>query len=193
MKPSAEFAVLASITLVTLGLPGGASGKPAGRPARDIYSFSVRSIDGKSVPLSEFRGRTLLIVNTASKCGFTPQYESLEQLYDRYRDKGFEVLAFPANNFLNQEPGTHREIREFCTTKYGVTFSLFEKISVKGRNIAPLYAWLTRDSGFPGNIEWNFTKFLVGPDGRVVARFGSRTDPLSPEITRRLEETLATK
>ncbi len=137
------------------------------------------------------RGRTLLIVNTASRCGFTPQYTSLEALYQRYKGRGFEILAFPANNFRGQEPGTNAEIKEFCSLKYRTTFPLFEKISVKGKDIAPLYAYLTRESGHPGGISWNFAKFLVGPDGRVVARYDPATDPLDQNVTKRIESSLA--
>jgi len=164
-----------------------ASGPKGGRVQQaGIYSFTMKTIDGKDRPLSDYRGRALLIVNTASKCGFTPQYQAMEALYQRYREQGLEVLAFPANNFMNQEPGTNQQIRDFCTTKYDVTFPLFAKISVKGKDIHPLYAWLTRESGFPGDIKWNFNKFLVDPSGKVVARYDSGTDPLSPGLVRQL-------
>lgn len=165
-----------------------------GRPVSDsIHQFKVRTIDGKDRSLSEYGGKALLVVNTASRCGFTPQYKSLEALYEKYRERGFEVLAFPANNFMGQEPGTDSEIATFCETKYRTTFPLFSKISVKGDDMAPLYAWLTKTSGFPGDIGWNFTKFLVGPDGKVVARFDSRTDPLDRKLVSKLEETLPAK
>lgn len=160
---------------------------------RRLYDFTVRTSDGAEAPLSAYRGKTLLIVNTASRCGFTPQYEGLEALYRRYQDRGFVVLAFPANNFMGQEPGTDAEIQTFCTTKYATTFPVFAKISVRGRGIAPLYAWLTKDSGFPGAIPWNFTKFLVGPDGKVVSRFDPATDPLSKDVTTALEAVLPGK
>jgi glutathione peroxidase len=167
-------------------------GSPGNRPvSHGLYDFNVRTIDGSEKPLADFRGKTLLIVNTASHCGFTPQYDALEALYRKYSARGFEVLAFPANDFMGQEPGTNAEIQSFCTTKYNTTFPLFAKISVRGRNMAPLYAWLTKDSGFPGNIPWNFTKFLVGPDGRVVARFDPATSPLSKDVTEPLEGLLA--
>jgi glutathione peroxidase len=132
----------------------------------------------------------VLVVNTASKCGLTPQYEGLETLYERYRGRGFEVLAFPANDFLGQEPGTNEEIAEFCTTRFSTSFPLFAKIHVKGEEIAPLYAWLTRDSGHPGEIEWNFAKFLVGPDGRVIARFHPDVEPLDPDLVAKVEAAL---
>lgn len=192
------------LTVVTMGLAGAPlvlEASPAHRPAapatgdrsmsHSIHDFRVATIDGEQKSLADYRGRTLLIVNTASRCGFTPQYTSLEALYQRYKDRGFEILAFPANNFMGQEPGTNAEIKEFCSLKYRTTFPLFEKISVKGKDIAPLYAYLTRDSGHPGGISWNFAKFLVGPDGRVVARFGPATDPLDERITQRIESLLA--
>ncbi len=156
-----------------------------------VYDFTVRTIDGTEQSLENYRGKTLLIVNTASKCGFTPQYTSLERLYETYHDRGFEVLAFPANNFGAQEPGTNEQIQKFCTTTYSTSFPLFAKINVRGSKMAPLYTWLTQDSGFPGAISWNFTKFLVGPDGRVVARFGPRTDPMDRQVTTTLEATLS--
>ena len=167
---------------------GGAKAMP-----QSVYDFSMHTADGRERSLADFRGKTLLIVNTASKCGFTPQYESLEKLYERYRGRGFEILAFPANNFLNQEPGTDTEIQGFCQLHYKTQFPVFAKISVKGRDIAPLYAWLTRDSGFAGDIPWNFTKFLVGPDGRVVARFAPPVDPLDAKVTAPLEGLLTSR
>ena len=160
---------------------------------RTIYDYSLPTIDGGERSLSEFRGDVLLIVNTASRCGFTPQYAALEMLYRRYQQHGFEVLAFPANNFMNQEPGSDTEIKNFCTLRYDVSFPLFSKISVKGKDIAPLYAYLTTDSAFPGAIGWNFTKFLVARDGRVVARFDSRTDPADRKVTEAIEAALAQK
>jgi len=165
-----------------------------GRPmTHDLYDFRVRTIEGAEKSLADYRGRVLLIVNTASRCGFTPQYASLERIYREYRDRGFEVLAFPANNFMNQEPGTDEEIKSFCTVRYDTSFPLFAKISVKGRDIAPLYAHLTRESPFPGAIGWNFTKFLVARDGSVVARFDSRTDPADRKVKEAIESELARK
>lgn len=173
-------------------LPALATAVPhAAGPA--LYGFTVRTIDGADTSLAAWRGKTLLIVNTASRCGFTPQYEALEALYKRYAARGFVVLAFPANNFMAQEPGTDAEIQQFCTTKYATTFPIFAKISVRGRHIAPLYAWLTQQSGFPGAIPWNFAKFLVSPEGRVVARFEPATDPLSKDVTAPLEALLPTE
>ncbi len=156
-----------------------------------VHDFEVTTIDGARKSMKDYRGLTLLVVNTASRCGFTRQYESLEALQQKYGKRGFTVLAFPANDFLGQEPGTDAEIQKFCSTRYRTTFPLFAKIHVKGRQIAPLYRHLTRDSAFPGPIGWNFTKFLVAPDGRVVARFDSATDPLDPRVTAPLETLLA--
>lgn len=158
-----------------------------------LFDFTMKTVDGVEQPLSAFKGQVVLVVNTASKCGFTPQYAGLEELYEKYRDRGFVVLAFPANNFLWQEPGTDPEIKQFCTSKYHVTFPIFSKISVKGSDIAPLYRWLTTQEGFAGAITWNFNKFLIGPDGRIVARFGSRVDPVSAELTSKLKTILPKK
>ena len=156
-----------------------------------IYDFTATTIDGREEGLVKFRGKTLLIVNTASLCGYTPQYKGLEELYQKYRDRGFLVLAFPANNFKEQEPGGNDDIKKFCELKYQITFPLFAKISVKGDDIHPLYRYLTTGSRFPGEISWNFNKFLVDPAGTVVARFDSATEPQGPEITKAMEEILA--
>jgi glutathione peroxidase len=160
-------------------------------PLSSIYDFTLNDIDGNPVPLSRYRGKTLLIVNTASFCGNTPQYTDLQTLHERYRSKGFEVLAFPANNFGQQEPGSDAEIKGFCLTKYSVTFPLFSKISVKGADKHPLYRYLTEKSAFPGEVEWNFQKYLVDPKGAVAARYHHRTKPLSEEVIRDIEQTLA--
>lgn len=167
--------------------------KEASAEEGKLYGFKVQTIDGKSVSLSDYKGKTLLIVNTASRCGFTPQYNGLEKLYTAYKDKGFEILGFPANNFMGQEPGTDEEIKKFCDLKYKVTFPMFSKISVKGKDIHPLYQYLTQESGFKGDIRWNFNKFLVSPEGKVLARFGSRTEPLARELIEKLEPALLKK
>jgi glutathione peroxidase len=164
----------------------------ASKPA-SLYDFTMDDIDGKPVNLSEFKGKVLLVVNTASFCGNTPQYADLETIYEQYRDKGFEVLAFPANNFGQQEPGTNEEIKGFCLTRYGVSFPLFSKISVKGPDKHPLYRYLTEQSPFPGEVEWNFQKYLVDRSGNVVGRFHHRTKPLSPEIVQEVERVLAAR
>ena len=162
---------------------------------KTIYSFVAKDIGGKERSLSEFAGRALLIVNVASKCGFTPQYKGLQSLYERYRERGFEILAFPANDFLGQEPGTDADIKSFCSLNYGVTFPMFSKISVKGKGIHPLYAFLTgRETNpkFEGKIRWNFSKFLVDRAGNVVDRFDSKDDPMGDRIPRAVEAALDT-
>jgi glutathione peroxidase-family protein len=159
----------------------------------NIYSFSAKDIDGNARSLSEFSGKVLLVVNVASKCGFTPQYKNLQTLYMRFKQRGFEILGFPANNFGHQEPGTEAEIKSFCSLTYGVTFPMFSKISVKGKDIDPLYEFLTNketNPAFPGKITWNFNKFLVDRTGAVVARFDSKDDPLGDKIPRKVGEIL---
>jgi glutathione peroxidase len=147
-----------------------------------VYDYKAKSLDGRDVPLSDYQGKVLLIVNTASKCGFTPQYAGLEELYKAYQDKGLTVLGFPCNQFGRQEPGTAAEIGAFCTTNYGVTFPMFEKIDVNGGNAHPLWRYLKDEKpGLLGtkSIKWNFTKFLVDRAGKVVKRFGSNDKPAS--------------
>lgn len=156
----------------------------------DLYSMDVETITGETVSLSQYKGKALLIVNTASKCGFTGQYAGLQKLYETYRDQGFEVLGFPSNDFLKQEPGSNEEIQSFCTLNYGVSFPMFGKISVKGKAQHPLYAWLTAHPEYGGKISWNFNKFLISPDGQVVARFGSRTKPDDPKLIQAIEDVL---
>lgn len=156
-----------------------------------LYDFTLDDIDGKPVSLSRYKGKVLLLVNTASFCGNTPQYTDLETMYEKYRERGLEVLAFPANNFGQQEPGTNAEIKGFCLTKYSVSFPLFSKISVKGSDKHPLYQYLTEKSPFPGEVEWNFQKYLVDRSGHVVGRFHHRTKPLSPEIVGQVERALS--
>jgi len=158
-----------------------------------VYQFKVESIDGKAVSLEEYRGKVLFIVNVASKCGFTYQYEGLEALYKRYKDKGFVILGFPANDFKKQEPGTNAEIKEFCRLNYGVTFPMFSKITVVGRDMHPLYDYLTSkktNPEFSGKITWNFNKFLIGTDGKILARFGSRDKPESAKVIEAIEKAL---
>ena len=157
---------------------------------QSVHDFTMTTIDGAPQSLSAYKGKVLLIVNTASRCGFTPQYKGLEALYEQYKDKGFEVLGFPANNFMGQEPGSNEEIKQFCALKFKTTFPLFAKISVGGNDINPLYAFLTKQPGAEGSITWNFNKFLVGKDGKVIARFGSKTDPQDPELISVLEKAL---
>ncbi len=159
--------------------------------APSVYDFTMDDIDGNPVSLSQYRGKVLMLVNTASFCGNTPQYSDLEKMYETYQEKGFEILAFPANNFGQQEPGSNQEIKSFCFTKYSLTFPLFSKISVKGSDKHPLYQYLTEQSPFPGEVEWNFQKYLVDRSGNVVARYHHRTKPLADDIVRDLERTLA--
>ncbi len=156
-----------------------------------VYDFTLNDIDEKPVSLSQFKGKVLLLVNTASFCGNTPQYTDLEKMYEQYREKGFEILAFPANNFGQQEPGTNAEIKTFCFTKYSLSFPLFSKISVKGTDKHPLYRYLTEQSPFPGEVEWNFQKYLVDRSGKVIARYPHRTKPSAPEVVQDLERLLA--
>jgi glutathione peroxidase len=161
--------------------------------ASSVYEFTMNSIDGQPMPLAKFEGKVMLIVNVASKCGFTPQYEGLEAVYEKYKDQGLVIVGFPANNFMAQEPGTNEEIKTFCSTKYNVKFPLYSKISVKGDDKAPLYQFLTDTSANPktgGEIKWNFTKFLVDRNGKVIARFESPVKPDSPEVTAAIEKAL---
>jgi len=162
--------------------------------ADSLYDIPLKDIDGKDTSLKPYAGKVLLIVNVASKCGFTPQYTALEATYKKYQDQGLVVCGFPCNQFGQQEPGTDAEIKTFCTGKYDVTFPMFDKLEVNGDNRHPLYVALAgKDSPFPGNIHWNFTKFVIGRDGKIVARFDSKVKPDSPEITAAIEAALAAK
>ncbi len=156
--------------------------------AASVYDFTLNSIDGSPAPLATYKGKVLLLVNVASKCGFTPQYKELEAVYEKYKDQGLVVAGFPANNFGAQEPGTNEEIKTFCTRKYSVTFPMYSKISVKGADIAPLYEYLTKATG--GDIRWNFTKFLIGRDGAIAERFESAVKPDDPKVTAAIEKAL---
>jgi glutathione peroxidase len=152
-----------------------------------VYDFQLKNIDGQDFSLAKYKGKKVLIVNTASKCGYTPQYAELQKLADQYKDK-VVVVGFPANNFGQQEPGTAVEIKSFCQKNYGVTFPLSEKVSVKGDDICPLFKYLTTapNPDFTGDIKWNFEKFLIDENGNLVHRFRSETTPLSPELTKYL-------
>ena len=162
--------------------------------AGSIYDIPLKDINGKDTTLAAYKGKVLLLVNVASQCGYTPQYKGLEAIYKKYSDRGFTVLGFPCNQFGSQEPGTDAEIVQFCTSKYNVTFPLFDKIEVNGPNRHPLYTALAgTDSPFPGDIKWNFTKFLIGRDGTILKRFPSQTTPDSPEVTTAIESALAAK
>jgi glutathione peroxidase len=152
---------------------------------QSIYGFTVKDIDGNDFSLSKLKGKKVMIVNTASKCGFTPQYADLEELYKEYGGEKFVIIGFPANNFLSQEPGTNAEIQEFCTRNYGVTFPMMEKISVKGKDIHPLYQWLTeksRNGVANSEVKWNFQKYLIDESGTLVKVVEPRTKPMDPEI-----------
>ena len=158
-----------------------------------IYDFKMVNIQGDTLKLSEYAGKVLLIVNTASKCGFTYQYEGLEKLYETYQDQGLVILGFPANNFLKQEPGTDKEIASFCRLNYGVTFPMFSKISVKGKTMHPLYQYLTSketNPEFSGKISWNFNKFLISKEGKIINRFGSKDKPESEKIIQAIKGAL---
>lgn len=160
--------------------------------AASLYGIPVNDIDGAATTLAPYKGKVLLIVNVASKCGFTPQYKELQEVYVKRKDAGLVVLGFPCNQFGEQEPGSDTEIKQFCSTNYGVTFPLFDKIEVNGEQRHPLYVELAgKDSPFPGDIPWNFTKFVVGRDGRIVNRFGPKTKPDAPELTAAIDAALA--
>ncbi|MGB2627854.1 MAG: glutathione peroxidase [Candidatus Acidiferrum sp.] len=161
---------------------------------KTIYDFTLNSIDGQPTPLASYKGKVVLLVNVASRCGYTPQYAALEALYEKYKDRGFVIVGVPANNFGAQEPGTNAEIKTFCSSKYHVTFPMMAKVSVKGDDITPLYQFLTDKAANPktgGEIGWNFTKFLVNADGKVVDRFDSAVEPDSPQISAAIEKALA--
>ena len=160
---------------------------------KSIYDFTMKSIDGDHVSLKSYSGKVVLLVNVASKCGFTPQYAALESLYEKYKDKGLVIVGVPANNFMSQEPGTDEEIKKFCSNKYNVTFPMMSKVSVLGDDKTPLYVFLTgkeTDPQFTGDIKWNFTKFLFDRNGNPVARFEPNVTPDSPQVTTAIESAL---
>jgi glutathione peroxidase len=156
--------------------------------ASSVHEFTMKSIDGKPVDLSSYKGKVLLLVNVASKCGYTPQYTGLQALHEKYKDRGLVVVGIPANNFGGQEPGSDDEIKTFCSRNYNVSFPMMSKVSVKGADMTPLYGYLTQQGG---DVKWNFTKFLVGKDGKVVSRFESRVAPDAQELTSAVEAALA--
>lgn len=183
--------ILASLTALGIFLKG--SPETPESQATSVLEFTMKNIDGKEVPLSTYKGKVLLIVNVASKCGNTPQYSGLEELYRKYAGQGLAILGFPANNFLWQEPGTDEEIKEFCTTKYNVTFDMFSKISVKGSDQHPLYRFLTSketNPEFAGDVKWNFQKYLVDRNGKVIGKFAPSLAPESGELTGAIEAAL---
>jgi glutathione peroxidase len=168
----------------------------AATSTKTVYDFNVKDIDGSDVSLSKYKGKVLLIINVASLCGNTPQYSDIEAMYKKYQDKGLVILGFPANNFMGQEPGSNTEIKQFCTSKYAVTFPMFSKISVKGKDIAPLYAYLTekpQNGAVDAPVTWNFQKFLIGKDGKVITSFSPKTKVTEPEVISAVEKALAAK
>lgn len=189
--------IIAMLLLLTAAGCGGGQTKRAEtnsavqEASMDYLGISLQTIAGDTTTLAAFTGRVVLLVNVASKCGHTPQYAGLEALYRRYKDRGFVVIGFPANNFKNQEPGTPEEILAFCRANYDVTFPLMAKLSVQGEDQHPLYRYLTADSPFPGAITWNFNKFLLDRTGRVVARFDTKTAPQDKQVIGKIEELLA--
>ena len=156
--------------------------------ASSVHEFSLTTIDGKPAPLSAYKGKAVLLVNVASKCGYTKQYSGLQALYEKYKDKGLVIVGVPANNFGGQEPGTNEEIATFCSRNYNVTFPMMSKVSVKGDDMIPLYGYLTQSTG--GDVKWNFTKFLVDKDGKIANRFESKVTPESPETAAAVEKAL---
>jgi glutathione peroxidase len=155
--------------------------------ALSVHEFTLKSIDGAPAPLANFKGKAVLFVNVASQCGYTPQYKGLEALYKKYKDQGLVVVGVPANNFGAQEPGSDAEIKTFCSRNYNVTFPMLSKVSVKGSDITPLYQFLTQTGG---DVRWNFTKFLVGKDGKVIQRFEPGVDPEAAELTKAVEAAI---
>ncbi len=180
-----KFIVLSLISIVMIGFG-------ANNP-KSIYEFKMDNIDGKPVQLEKYKGKTILIVNVASKCGYTPQYEGLQALYEEYKDEGFVILGFPANNFKGQEPGSDEDIKQFCTLEYGVEFPMFSKVSVKGDDQAELFTYLTglENPDFTGDIKWNFEKFLISKKGELKRRFRSSVKPQSKELVSAVEAELS--
>lgn len=190
MKKYFTFFSLLTIPFVLVAAVIGISAPP---DIESPLSFTMKDIKGKEVQLADYKGKVVLMVNVASKCGLTPQYEQLQGIYEKYKAKGLVVMGFPANEFGKQEPGTNEEILEFCTTNYSVSFPMFSKIVVKGEGIHDLYKFLTEEStnrGFAGEIKWNFTKFLIDRNGEVVARFEPKTKPDNPEVIAAIERAL---
>jgi glutathione peroxidase len=184
----ALIAAVAVVVIVLRGALAGGAQAATGEAPGTLWAFTPNSLAGQPAPLTQWKGQVALVVNTASKCGLTPQYAGLETLYGALKDRGFVVLGFPSNDFMGQEPGTAEEIRAFCSTNYKITFPLFAKVKVKGDGKDGLYAWLTG-----GGLEeptWNFTKYLVGRDGKVIARFGPKTGPDDPELRAAIDKAL---
>ncbi len=190
------FGPVASLLALTLCTFTCVSYSMAEDKAPPALAFKMDSLEGKPVELKKYAGKVVLVVNVASKCGLTPQYTELQSVYSKYKDKGLAVLGFPCNQFAGQEPGTSEEISEFCSKNYGVTFDMFSKVDVNGDKACDFYKYLTSQDTKPqgaGKISWNFEKFLIGRDGKVVARFGPRTEPDAPEVIEAIEKALAAK
>lgn len=186
----------ASAAMLLAGCAGAQSDEPKAGEKTVVLNYTMKSLAGQDVDLSKYKGKVVLFVNVASKCGNTPQYDGLQKLHEKYKDEGLAILGFPANNFLGQEPGSDSDIATFCKKNYGVTFDMFSKISVKGDDKAPLYKQLTSGAGDPklaGEVDWNFAKFLVGRDGKLVARFKASTKPDNPDFVKAVEAELAKK
>jgi len=187
---------LLAVLVMTLAIQAEEKKEPA-KAEKDVpavLNFKMKSLDGKDVDLSKYEGKVVLMVNVASKCGYTPQYEPLEALHEKYKDQGLVVLGFPCNQFGAQEPGTAEDIEKFCTENYGVTFDMFEKIDVNGEKAAPLYKFLTSketNPKSPGKVDWNFEKFLIGKDGKLAGRYKSKVSPDDPEFVKVVEKELA--
>lgn len=182
--------VLAALTALSTAC----TNTPEENDVKNFYDIEVTTIDGESIRMEQYRGKTLMIVNTASKCGFTGQYEGLQDLYETYGDRGFVILGFPSNDFMKQEPGSNEEIASFCKLNYGVSFPMFEKIAVKGDAQHELYTFLTSEQTNPefgGKVSWNFNKFLISKEGKVINRFGSRTKPSDPKLAAAIEDEVA--
>jgi len=191
-----SFAVLIAAQVIAQSQTPASPPPSTKKPVPLALNFTMNDIDGKPVDLSTHQGKVILIVNTASQCGYTPQYQELQELYKKHKDAGLVILGFPANNFGEQEPGTNEEIKGFCTKNYGVTFPMFSKVSVKGDDQCPLYKFLTSSDSnpkFAGDIKWNFEKFMIGRDGEVVNRFGSKVKPSGQELTKAVEVELMKK
>lgn len=182
-----------SILALSAALTTACTSAPKEIPVKNFYDIEAETIAGETIKLGQFKGKTLLIVNTASRCGFTGQYEGLQEVYETYKDRAFVILGFPSNDFMKQEPGSNDEIASFCKLNYGVTFPMFGKIDVKGDQQHPLYSYLTSketNPEFAGKISWNFNKFLISSDGQVINRFGSRTKPSDKKLIQAIEGAL---
>ncbi len=189
-------AVIGVVGVIAAHHPLSTTVEAAKNKEKSVLDFKMKDIDGNDIKLKKYKGNVLLVVNTASKCGYTPQYEGLQTVYTKYKDQGFYVLGFPANNFGGQEPGADAEIKEFCSLKFKVTFPMFSKISVKGEDQHPLYTFLTSketDPNFAGDITWNFNKFLIDRKGNVVARFSSKDKPEGEAVMQAIEKYIAEK